>query len=140
MSAHDGRMHQAGQPPGRAGETIALANVTSEWWRAERRHRTYREDEMSSATDLAARPESMVDDYDAICRTVQLCLDGEATGDANKLREAFHEDARIFGSLAGDRFDGPFHFSSTWRQPRPQTLGATDPASCPCSRSGTALW
>lgn len=68
--------------------------------------RTYREDEMTSATDLAARRESVVDDYDAICRTVQLCLDGEATGDADKLREAFHEDARIFGSLAGERFDG----------------------------------
>jgi hypothetical protein len=48
-----------------------------------------------------------VEDYDAICRTVQLCLEGEATGDVEKLREAFHTDACIFGSLAGERFDGP---------------------------------
>lgn len=66
----------------------------------------YQGEVMTSATDRAAGLESVVDDYDAICRTVQLCLDGEATGDAHKLREAFHEDARIFGSLAGERFDG----------------------------------
>jgi hypothetical protein len=61
---------------------------------------------MASATDGAALTGTVVDDYDAICRTVQLCLEGEATGDAEKLREAFHEDARIFGSLSGERFDG----------------------------------
>ena len=49
----------------------------------------------------------VVSDYDAICRVVQLCTDGEAKGDVAKLREAFHEDARMFGSLAGDRFDVP---------------------------------
>ena len=46
-------------------------------------------------------------DRDAICRVVQLCLDGEATGDVDKLREAFHPDARMFGSLAGERYDVP---------------------------------
>jgi Putative lumazine-binding len=50
---------------------------------------------------------TVVDDYDAIRRTVQLCLDGEATGDVEKLREAFHVDARMFGSLAGERYDVP---------------------------------
>lgn len=50
---------------------------------------------------------TVVDDYDAICRVVQLCLDGESRGDVEKLREAFHEDARMFGSLAGQRFDVP---------------------------------
>ena len=62
---------------------------------------------MTSATDLNPRAQSTVDDYDAISRVVQLCLDGEATGDVTKLREAFHEDARMFGCLAGDRFDVP---------------------------------
>ena len=42
---------------------------------------------------------TVADDYDAICRVVQLCLDGESTGSVEKLREAFHEDARMFGSL-----------------------------------------
>ncbi len=50
---------------------------------------------------------TVVDDYDAIRCTVQLCLDGEATGDVEKLREAFHSDARMFGSLAGERYDVP---------------------------------
>jgi Putative lumazine-binding len=50
---------------------------------------------------------SVVDDYDAIHRVLQLCTEGEAKGDVAKLREAFHADARMFGALAGDRFDVP---------------------------------
>jgi len=61
---------------------------------------------MTSTIDTA-HGESVVADYDAIRHAVQLCLDGEATGDADKLREAFHEDARMFGSLADERFDVP---------------------------------
>jgi hypothetical protein len=49
----------------------------------------------------------VVDDYDAICRVLQLCTEGEAKGDVAKLKEAFHEDARMFGSLAGTRYDVP---------------------------------
>ena len=49
----------------------------------------------------------VVDDYDAICRVVQLMSEGEAKGDVAKLREAFHADARMFGSLAGERYDVP---------------------------------
>jgi hypothetical protein len=49
----------------------------------------------------------VVSDYDAICRVLQLCTEGEAKGDVGKLREAFHADAQMFGSLAGDRFDVP---------------------------------
>src|SRR5918911_4612054 len=49
----------------------------------------------------------VISDYDAICRVAQLCTEGEAKGNVAKLREAFHEDARMFGSLAGTRYDGP---------------------------------
>jgi hypothetical protein len=49
----------------------------------------------------------VVGDYDAIWRVVQLCTDGEAKGDVAKLQEAFHADARMFGSLAGTRYDVP---------------------------------
>jgi len=49
----------------------------------------------------------VVDDYDAICRVLQLCTDGEAKGDVATLREAFHADARMFGSIAGTRYDIP---------------------------------
>ena len=50
---------------------------------------------------------NVVDDYDAISRVLQLCTEGEAKGDVAKLREAFHADARMFGSVAGERYDGP---------------------------------
>ena len=49
----------------------------------------------------------VVADYDAICRVLQLCTEGEAKGDVAKLREAFHADARMFGSIAGTRYDIP---------------------------------
>src|SRR5215211_8937421 len=49
----------------------------------------------------------VVSDYDAICRVLQLCTEGEAKGDVAKLREAFHADARMFGSIAGTRYDVP---------------------------------
>jgi hypothetical protein len=62
---------------------------------------------MTSATSKDTRSKSVVSDYDAIRDVVQLCLDGEATGDGDKLREAFHVDARMFGSLAGERYDVP---------------------------------
>ena len=47
------------------------------------------------------------DDYDAIHRVLELCTEGEAKGDVGKLGEAFHEDARMFGSIAGTRYDVP---------------------------------
>src|SRR5689334_20079976 len=49
----------------------------------------------------------VISEYDAICRVAQLCTEGEAKGDVAKLREAFHADARMFGSLAGTRYDVP---------------------------------
>jgi hypothetical protein len=70
----------------------------------------YQHEEESRMAQLAKTEsgvESVVADYDEICRVVQLCLDGEATGNAEKLEEAFHEDARMFGSLAGERYDVP---------------------------------
>ena len=46
-------------------------------------------------------------DRDAIAQVVQLYIDGSRTGDAGKLKEAFHEDARMFGHVDGNRFDIP---------------------------------
>jgi Putative lumazine-binding len=50
---------------------------------------------------------SVVGDYDAITRVAQLCTEGEAKGDVGKLQQAFHADARMFGSIAGTRYDVP---------------------------------
>jgi Putative lumazine-binding len=40
-------------------------------------------------------------------QVVQLYIDGAREGDAAKLRAAFHSDARMFGSLGGQRVDMP---------------------------------
>jgi hypothetical protein len=56
--------------------------------------------ERNTATDV-------VGDYDAICRVAQLCTEGEAKGDVAKLQEVFHVEARMFGSIAGARYDVP---------------------------------
>jgi hypothetical protein len=42
-----------------------------------------------------------------ITRVVDLYVDGVRDGDAAKLREAFHPQAWMFGSLAGTRYDEP---------------------------------
>jgi hypothetical protein len=39
--------------------------------------------------------------------TVQLYIDGVAAGDAAKLEQAFHEDARMYGAVDGQRYDIP---------------------------------
>ena len=46
-------------------------------------------------------------DRAAITRTVDLYIEGVRGGDAAKLREAFHPQAWMFGSLAGTRYDEP---------------------------------
>jgi ketosteroid isomerase-like protein len=42
-----------------------------------------------------------------ITRAVDLYVEAMRDGDAAKLREAFHPDAWMFGSLAGTRYDEP---------------------------------
>jgi Putative lumazine-binding len=42
-----------------------------------------------------------------ITRAVDLYVEGVRTGDAAKLREAFHPHAWMFGSVAGTRYDEP---------------------------------
>src|ERR687886_1072609 len=62
---------------------------------------------MAQAREGHTGAQDVVSDYDAISRVLQLCTEGEANGDVEKLREAFHADARMFGSLAGERYDVP---------------------------------
>ena len=57
--------------------------------------------------DVHAGSRSLVGDHDAVRDVVQMCLDGEATGDVGKLKSAFHGDAWMFGNLAGTRYDVP---------------------------------
>jgi hypothetical protein len=46
-------------------------------------------------------------DREAITAAIQFYIDGAATGDVAKLREAFHPEAWMFGSLGGERVDIP---------------------------------
>lgn len=62
---------------------------------------------MTEIVESTVSAETLVDDYDAICKVLQLCSDGEAKGDSGKLKEAFHTDSRMFGALGGTRYDVP---------------------------------
>ncbi len=62
---------------------------------------------MAQEIEVTTGAADPVADYDAICRVVELCTDGEAKGDVAKLREAFHADARMFGAISGTRYDVP---------------------------------
>jgi hypothetical protein len=44
---------------------------------------------------------------EAIATVLRLYTEGSANGDSAKLREAFHEHARTYGSLNGTRYDVP---------------------------------
>lgn len=46
-----------------------------------------------------------VEERKAIATAVQLYIDGASKGDAEKLGQAFHEQAAMFGSLGGQRYD-----------------------------------
>lgn len=49
----------------------------------------------------------VIHDHDEIVKVLQLYSDGASKGDATKLRQAFHPEARMFGQLAGARVDIP---------------------------------
>ena len=58
-------------------------------------------------TALAYHFTNRIDDHDDICRVVQLYIDGTANAEVSKLKEAFHDDARMFGGFLGSRYDAP---------------------------------
>jgi hypothetical protein len=62
---------------------------------------------MATTADTGAQDVARIHEHDAIVAVLELYMDGVAQGDASKLREAFHEDARMFGSAGGNRFDEP---------------------------------
>ncbi len=61
----------------------------------------------------------------AITEVVQLYIDGSRDGDADKLRRAFHPDARMFGSLAGQRIDVPIDEFFALASGRPADVDGT---------------
>jgi hypothetical protein len=57
----------------------------------------------------AAQPTDQfdIDRYDQIREVVELAMRGAAEGNVAKLREAFHEEARMYGEVYGRRYDEP---------------------------------
>ena len=79
---------------------------------------------MAQAKEGHAGATGVVDDYDAICRVLQLCTEGEAKGDIGKLREAFHADARMFGAISGERYDVPIEELFSLAESEPADTGS----------------
>ena len=79
---------------------------------------------MAQAREGHVGATSVVDDYDAICRVLQLCTEGEAKGDVTKLQEAFHADARMFGAISGERFDVPIEELFALAESEPADTGS----------------
>ena len=79
---------------------------------------------MAQAKEGHTEAADVVGDYDAICRVLQLCTEGEAKGDVAKLREAFHADARMFGSISGERYDVPIEELFALAESEPADTGS----------------
>jgi hypothetical protein len=58
------------------------------------------------ATQQQSLPErEWIDAHDQIAAVLDLYIQGASTGDAAKMREAFHPQCRLWGTLAGERHD-----------------------------------
>lgn len=64
-----------------------------------------------------------VQDYDAIVRVVQHYVDGARSGNGDDMKQAFHDDATIFGYVGTDLFAGPIQKLYDWND---QNGAATD--------------
>lgn len=55
-----------------------------------------------------------IQEYAAIARLIQHYLDGARSGRGQDMKPAFHDDATIFGYVAGDLFAGPIENLYRW--------------------------
>ena len=55
-----------------------------------------------------------VQEYDAICKTIQHYIDGARSGKSSEMKQAFHADATIFGYVGSDLFAGPIQGLYDW--------------------------
>jgi hypothetical protein len=65
---------------------------------------------------------TMVEEYDAITRTIQHYIDGAKSGRGDDMKPGFHQDATIFGYVGPDLFAGPIQGLFDW-------VDQNDPAS-----------
>jgi len=50
---------------------------------------------------------AQIDDYNEIVRVLGLYMEGASKGDLGSLKEAFHDDASMYGHIEGWRYDMP---------------------------------
>lgn len=46
-------------------------------------------------------------DFEEILRVLQTYIEGSSKGDVAKLKQVFHEECRMYGSVSGTRYDVP---------------------------------
>ena len=57
---------------------------------------------------------TMVNEYDAITKTIQHYIDGARSGRGADMKPAFHQDATVFGYVGPDLFAGPIQGLFDW--------------------------
>lgn len=57
---------------------------------------------------------TIVNEYDAIAKTVQYYLDGAKSGRGSDMKPAFHQDATMFGYVGADLLAGPIQHLFDW--------------------------
>lgn len=79
-------------------------------------------------------------EYHEILEVLQLYIDGSSKGDAGKLKEVFHEDARMFGLAGGARFDVPIAEFIGMAAALPADTGSYDGSVKSITRVGDAAF
>ena len=67
---------------------------------------------------------NVVEDYDAICRVVQLCQEGDSKGDVAKMTEAVQPNAPLWGTYHGKVSFLPIEEYSRQRASAPADTGS----------------
>ena len=55
-------------------------------------------------------------EYDAITKQIQQYIKGAVSGNSDDMKDAFHQDATIFGYVNGDLFAGPVQQLFEWNE------------------------
>ena len=69
---------------------------------------------MQAERKINSNKAGVLDEYDAIAKTVQQYIDGGRTGNTEEMKKAFHSEATIFGYIGSDLFAGPIQGLFDW--------------------------
>ena len=66
---------------------------------------------------------TIVDEYDAIAKTIQHYLNGAKSGRSDEMKPAFHQDATMFGYVGADLLTGPIQHLFEWNDGSGPSIG-----------------